>query len=81
MATIRQPSFKPTNKLTAAMLGGAVYEFIRPGVARGIELAGESLGIAWSLGVNSDVVLQFGVMAILGYIVKDNPNVVPPEAP
>jgi hypothetical protein len=75
MATVNQRSFAPTNKLTAAILAGAAYEFVRPAVARGIESAGELLGIAWTLGANGDMVLQFLAMLAVGYLVKDRPNV------
>ena len=80
MATVSQPSFKPTNKLTAAILAGAAYEFVQPAVSRGIGLAGEVLGITWSLGANGDLLLQFGVMVVVGYFVKDTPNVAVPVA-
>jgi len=80
MATVNQPSFAPTNKLTAAMLAGAAYEFIQPVVARGIEWAGEPLGITWALGANGNMVLQFLAMLAIGYFVKDQPNVLPEEA-
>ena len=80
MATVKQPSFVPTNKLTAAMLAGAAYEFLQPAVAHGVAYAGERLGIAWTLGANGDMVLQFLVMLAVGYLVKDRPNVPPEEA-
>jgi len=80
MATVNQPSFAPTNKLTAAMLAGAVYEFLQPAVARGVEWAGEPLGITWTLGVNGNMVLQFLAMLVVGYLVRDRPNVPPEEA-
>jgi len=75
MATVSQPTFMPTNKLTAAMLAGAAYEFVRPVIARGIEAVGTWLDVAWALGVNNDLLLQFGLMALVGYIVRDKPNV------
>lgn len=78
MATVNQPSFAPTNKLTAAMLAGAAYEFLQPAAARAVEHAGELLGIAWTLGANGDMVLQFLAMLAVGYFVKDRPNL-PPE--
>lgn len=75
MTTIRQPTSIPTNKLTAAIVAGAVYEFAQPAVARGVEVIGELFGIAWQLGGNGDMLLQFALMAIVGYFVKDRPNV------
>lgn len=75
MTTTRQPTLMPTNKLSAAMLAGAAYEFVQPAVARGVEAFGELLGIVWTLGGNGDMLLQFGLMAIVGYFVKDRPNV------
>jgi hypothetical protein len=75
MPTVKQLSFAPTNKLTAAMLAGAAYEFVQPAVTRGVEFSGEVLGIAWTLGSNGDMLLQFGAMAIVGYFVQDRPNV------
>jgi hypothetical protein len=80
MATVNQPSFAPTNKLTGAMLAGAAYEFVQPAVTRGIEWAGEPLGITWTLGVNGNMVLRFLTMLVVGYLVKDRPNVPPEEA-
>lgn len=74
MATVTQPTFMPTNKLTAAMLAGGAYEFVRSVVVRGIEAVGVWLGIPWSLDVNSDLLLQFAIMALVGYLVKDRPN-------
>jgi hypothetical protein len=75
MATVKQPTFAPTNKLTAAMLAGAAYEFLQPAVARAVTWAGELLGVAWTVGPNGDTLLQFAVMATVGYLVKDRPNV------
>lgn len=79
MAAVKQPTFMPTNKLTAAMLTGAAYEFLQPAVARGIEAGGEFIGIAWVLGPNTDLLLQFGLMALVGYLVKDSANVTLPK--
>lgn len=75
MTSVSQPTFRPTNKLTAAMLAGAAYEFVQPAVARAVEYVGELLGIAWTLGANGDMVLQFLAMLAVGYFVKDRPNV------
>lgn len=75
MAIVKQPSFAPTNKLTAAMLAGAAYEFVQPVVVRSVGIAGEILGIAWTIGSNGDMLLQFGLMAVVGYFVRDRANV------
>lgn len=79
MANVKQPSFKPTNKLTAALIAGAAYEFVQPAIARGLVFLGNLAGIDWQLGSSGDLLLQFGVMAIAGYFIKDAPNVVPAE--
>jgi hypothetical protein len=80
MATVNQPSFAPTNKLTAAMLAGTAYEFVQPAIARAVEYAGELLGITWMLGANGDMVLQVLAMLAVGYFVKDRPNLPPKGA-
>lgn len=76
MATVKQPSYAPTNKLTLAMLAGLAYEFLQPVIVAGVEGLGDLLGIAWTLGPNGDMMLQFMLMLIVGYFVKDRPNVV-----
>lgn len=75
MVTVKQPTWAPTNKLTASILAGVAYEFLQPVIARGVEWAGSLMGIAWELGPNGDMLLQFSVMSIVGYLVKDRPNV------
>lgn len=75
MATVKQPTFAPTNKLTAAMLAGVAYEFLQPLVESGIGWLGGMLGVAWQLGPNGDMVLMFATMMAAGYLVKDRPNV------
>ena len=75
MATIKQPGFAPTNKLTAAMLAGVAYEFLQPLVDAGITWLGAALGVAWQLGPNGDMVLMFATMMLAGYLVKDRPNI------
>jgi hypothetical protein len=78
MATVvSQPTYRPTNKLTAAMLAGAAYEFLEPAVAIGVSMAGEALGIPWTLGPGLSTLIQFGLMFGFGYVVRDRPNVVP----
>jgi hypothetical protein len=61
------------------MLAGAVYEVLQPAVARGIEWAGEPVGITWTLGANGNMILQSLAMLAIGYFVKDRPNAPPPE--
>lgn len=75
MTTVNQPTFRPTNKLTAAMIAGASYEFAQPVVAKGVDIAANWSGIDWALNAQTDMLLQFGLMAAVGYMVKDKPNV------
>ena len=75
MTTVRQPGYAPTNKLTAAIVGGALFEFAEPVIAKGIALAGGMIGVNWTLGPNFGTVVMFLTMFLAGYIVKDRPNV------
>lgn len=75
MATVTQQTYRPTNKLTAAMLGGVAYEFAEPVVAKGVELAGTAIDVPLALGPSGSTLLMFLTMFAAGYIVKDAPNV------
>lgn len=66
MATVNQPTLRPTNKLTAATLGGALVSVVG--------LALKNLAPEW---YDPDVILAVAPVAtfILGYMVKDQRNV------
>lgn len=75
MPTVTQPGFAPTNKLTAVMIAGVAYEFMQPVLLAGVEWVGRTIGIEWTLGPNGDMLVQFGIMFLAGYLIKDRPNV------
>ncbi|MEK9752494.1 MAG: hypothetical protein VW338_04685 [Rhodospirillaceae bacterium] len=74
MQKVNQPSAWPTHKLSAAMVTVAVMQLIAPWLE---QLA----GLHWSLaGLKGDAVqalISVGAGFLVGYLVKDRPNVEP----
>lgn len=72
MATTKQPSALPTNKLTAALIGNVLGALIYTACA-GIWPALDGITIE---GVGSlSLAFQIITAALLGYVIKDRPNV------
>lgn len=72
METVSQPSARPTNKLTAAVIGTALVEVARVGIGYVIpEFGDQTMWIA----------LAPIVVYATGWFVKDKPNVQPAKDP
>ena len=67
MATVKQPSWMPTNKLTVSMLAGAAMGFIEPVWSHFIPMFADP---------RIFMLVQYGVAFAIGYMVKDHPNVI-----
>lgn len=66
MATVNQPSARPTNKLTAVVVVGAAMGFIEPLWAEYVPMFADERIYA---------LIQWGVAGIVGWFIKDAPNV------
>ena len=77
MATVNQPTWLPTNKLTGALVVAAVWEMFGPQIVRLVGIALAPLGIPFG-GPATVAILQIALAAIAGYLIKDRPNVTKP---